>query len=169
MVDDWRPIGRVFAQKAAEMARRLGVLSNPIFDEERFRLVDGDIAIDLYNPWHLTGCRVDPDERELARLLAPTELGAAGYLGRIDVVRRLLAAGVDPNASERDGVSPLQRTLAAWVTTDLHLEVVTALLDAGVIVDREQIGLLLAETAGSEVDGAIAELLTRRARSSPQP
>ncbi len=159
-----REEARRFATLVAQLGRSTGALVDPVFVEPRFRLVDGAVQIDLYNPWHLTGCKPDPDETSIAHMLRPRQLGEAGTLGRVDVVRRLLAAGADPNAPEPDGVSPLQRTLAAWVTTDLHLEVVSALLDAGLVVHRSSLGALLAETTGSEVDLALAQLLTRRAR-----
>ena len=155
---------RTFAKVVAEVGCRAGSLVAPMFMEPRFRLVDGEVQIDLYNPWHLTGCKPDPDEAKLASMLRPQELGEAGYLGRVDVVRRFLAAGADPNAPEPDGVSPIQRTLAAMVTTDLHIQVVSALFDAGLIVRRSSIGSLLAETVGSEIDLALAQLLERRAR-----
>ena len=99
------------------------------------------------------------------RLREVIMLGSNSYLG-LNADPRVVAAALE--ATRRYGYGSGSVSLYAG-TTDLHLEVVTALLDAGVIVDREQIGLLLAETAGSEVDGAIAELLTRRARSSPRP
>jgi hypothetical protein len=154
---------REFAQRAAHVARRLGIVTKPTLDEAKFRIVEGDVAIDLLNLWHLTGCRSDPDEDRLAALLAPRELGAAGYMGRIDLVHRMLTAGADPNAAEPDGVTPLGRTLAAWVTTDLHLAVVVALLDAGLVVRRSELDILFAEVVWNDIDLAIARLLHERA------
>jgi hypothetical protein len=155
---------QMFARFVAEVGRRTGALADPVFVESHFRLFDRGVKIDLYNPWNLTGCKPDADEDRIARMLQPRELGEAGYLGRVDVVRRFLAAGADPNAPEPDGVLPICRTLAAWVTTDLHVEVVFALFDAGLIVNRSQIGSLLSETVGSEIDCVLAQLLERYAR-----
>lgn len=58
-----------FAGRAAEVARALGIVKTPTLDEAKFRLVEGDVAIDLFNPWHLTGCRPDPDPARLTELL----------------------------------------------------------------------------------------------------
>jgi hypothetical protein len=154
---------RTFARAAAALARELGVLIDPRHDEERCRLVGGNgRAIDLYNPWHFTGCRADPDRAALQTLLLPRDLGTAGYLGRIDVVERLLAAGADPDRADESGLTPIDRTICAWVTTDLHVACVEALLAAGAPARRSHFDSLRTEAVGSAADIQIAERLAAR-------
>lgn len=139
-------------------------MANPRADLSRFRLVDADLSIDLYNPHRYVEWGHD-----LSELLRPTSLGGAGNLGRPDVTRRLLAQGADPNMPDADGSTPLVRTVAAFVTTDLHLEVVRQLIDAGAIVYADDVGALMAETVRSDVDLAIQELLGAHARPERRP
>lgn len=155
---------RAFAHTAAALARELGVLVEPCYDEERCRLTGRDgRAIDLYNPWHFTGCRADADRAALQILLLPTDLGTAGYLGRVDVVGRLLAAGADPDRADESGLTPIDRTVCAWVTTDLHVACVEALLAAGAPVRRSHLQSLGGDAVGSAADIRIAERLAAHA------
>jgi hypothetical protein len=151
---------RAFARAAAALARELGVLAEPRFAEEHCRLVGADgREIDLYNPWHATGCRADADRAELQPLLLPSDLGTAGHLGRIDVVERMLAAGADPCAPDAAGQTPIDRTICAWVTTDLHLACVEALLAAGARPSPSHVHNLGMEAVGSSWDIKIVERL----------
>jgi hypothetical protein len=151
---------RAFAQAAAALARDLGVLIEPRHDEERCRLVGRDgLQIDLHNPWHFTGCRADPDRAALQSLLLPTDLGTAGYLGRIDIVERLLREGADPRGLDPAGQTPIDRTITAWVTTDLHVACVDALLAAGAPVTRDHVHRLGNDAVGSSMDIKIVERL----------
>jgi hypothetical protein len=151
---------RAFARVAAALARDLGVLVEPRYDEERCRLIGRDgRAIDLYNPWHFTGCRADVDRTALRLLLAPTDLGTACYLGRIDVVQRLLAEGADPARADESGMTPIDRAICAWVTTDLHVACVDALLAAGAPATRSHLQSLGGDAVGSAADVQIAQKL----------
>lgn len=151
---------RDFARAAAALAHELGVLVEPRLDEERCRLVDREgRAIDLYNPWHFAGRRAYPDRAALRAVLLPLDLGTAGYLGRIDVIARLLAAGADPARLDEENLSPIDRTICAWVTTDLHVACVEALLAAGARPTRAHLQSLGGDAVGSAADIQIAERL----------
>ncbi len=151
---------RAFARAAATLARDLGVLVDPRHDEDHCRLVGRDgREIDLYNPWHFAGCRADPDRAALHTLLLPPDLGTAGYLGRIDVIKRLLAEGADPGRPDPAGQTPIDRTISAWVTTDLHVACVEALLAAGAPVTHEHARRLGTEALGTAADIQIVERL----------
>ncbi|HWO22849.1 MAG TPA: hypothetical protein VNO30_29015 [Kofleriaceae bacterium] len=142
------------------MARELGVLADPHHDEERCRLVDRDgRQIDLHNPWHFTGCTAEPDRAALQSLLLPTDLGTAGHFGRIDVVERLLRDGADPGLTDPNGLTPIDRTISAWVTTDLHVACVDALLAAGAPVMPDHVHRLGMDAVGSSMDIQIVERL----------
>jgi hypothetical protein len=159
-VDEQHWALRAFARAAAALARELGVLAEPRYDEERCRLVDRDgRAIDVYNPWHFTGCRADPDRTALRSLLLPADLGTACYLGRIDVVERLLASGADPARPDEAGLTPIDRAICAWVTTDLHVACVEALLSAGAPPTRSHLRSLGGDAVGSAADIQIAQRL----------
>ncbi|NVB80144.1 MAG: hypothetical protein HOV81_17250 [Kofleriaceae bacterium] len=154
---------RAFARRVSEVACELAIVRDPRFDERRSRIIDGAIAIDLLNPLHVVSWRVDVEHSVLVDLLQPTLLGTAGWLGRIDVVRTMLAAGVDPAAPDRDGITPIDRTICAWVTTDLHVACVEAMLDAGATPLPSHGASLRCEAVGDPAGIAIAELLARRA------
>jgi hypothetical protein len=81
-------------------------------------------------------------------------------------VRSLLAAGVDPAAPEHDGITPIDRTICAWVTSDLHVACVEAMLDAGATPQRSHGASLRCEAVGNPAGIAIAELLARRATTA---
>jgi len=154
---------RAFARAAAALAHELGVLVDPQHDEERCRLIGRNgRAIDLYNPWHFAGRRADPDRTALQTLLLPPDLGTAGYLGRVDVIECLLAAGAHPDQPDPSGLTPIDRTIRAWVTTDLHVACVDALLAAGTPPRWSHLESLRAEAMGSIADIQIAERLAER-------
>jgi hypothetical protein len=151
---------RAFARAAATLASDLGVLVEPRHDEKTCRLVGRDgREIDLYNPWHFVGCRADPDRAALQSLLLPADLGTAGYLGRIDVVERLIKEGADPGRPDQAGQTPISRTISAWVTTDLHVTCVEVLLAAGAPVLDEHAHRLGTEAVGSAADIQIVQRL----------
>lgn len=89
--------------------------------------------------------------------------GRAGWLGRVDAVRALLAAGTDPALPDPDGITPIDRTICAWVTTDLHVACIEAMLDAGATPLPSHAASLRIEAIGDPAGIAIAELLARRA------
>ncbi len=154
------PIDR-FAAHVATIAKRIGLMSQPRFDQRLSRLVDASLAIDLLN----MRFRVDfdkPVDEQVSKLLQPMSLQTAGFLGRIDVVRTLLAAGISPNETSGGRNTPLDSTLAAWIVTGLHFACVEALLDAGALPTPSTYDVMIIEGVGSEVAIAIAELLVRR-------
>ncbi len=153
---------RAFAHQVANVARELGIAADARFDERRSRLVDGALSIDLLNMLHVVSWET-VDDTVVADLLQPRTLGSAGWLGRVDVVRAMLARGADPAAPESDGITPIDRTICAWVTSDLHVACVEAMLDAGAIPLPSHGTSLRIEAVGDPAGIAISELLASRA------
>lgn len=161
---------RAFARQVADVARDLGVVRDPKLDERKSRIIESPgaagaasaVSIDLLNLLHAVDWK--PVERaRVVELLQPRTLGSAGWLGRVDVVRTMLAAGVDPSAAEEDGITPIDRTICAWVTSDLHVACVEAMLDAGAVPQMSHSASLRCEAVGDPAGIAIADLLARRA------
>jgi len=93
------------------------------------------------------------------------DLHRGAYFGRVDVVRRLLASGADPNEHHaRDagwvcGPTPLNKAIVAWRVTAEHVEVVRMLLGAGARVEPHHIDDHRADSTGSLLDAEILALL----------
>jgi ankyrin repeat protein len=102
---------------------------------------------------------------------ASWDLHQAAYLGRLDVVTRLLAEGADPNAhhdpSETGwvcGPTPLNKAIAAWAVTEAHVAIVALLLDRGARVDETHFSDHRADSMGGLNDSRILDLLERARR-----
>jgi len=98
------------------------------------------------------------------------DLHEACYVGRLDVVRQLLADGADPNApasGERAWISatneprPLNCVVIARAVTQDHVSIARLLIEHGAIVDESVLADHAAESMGGANDAAMGELLRR--------
>lgn len=94
------------------------------------------------------------------------DLHQAAYVGRVDVVRRLLAEGADPNGHHDEaqtgwhcGPTPLSKAICAWTVTADHVTIVELLLAHGARVDDSHFADWSADAMGTREDGRILQLL----------
>ena len=93
----------------------------------------------------------------------PRDLNLAAGEGHAAVVMRLLEAGADVNATEKDGVTALH-----WAAKDGHTAIVMRLLAAGANVHaRDEDGLTALDWAAKQGHAAIVMRL-RKAEQKPK-
>lgn len=86
------------------------------------------------NTWELE-CRPDSPHSGYSTTAQRTELTSASFKGRLDIVKELIAAGVDVN--ERDIACDTALILSSW---EGHIEVVKELINAGADVNKVRCG-----------------------------
>lgn len=172
---EWRRIAATLAEYSIEA----GVFREPIFDQVTHQLVERSpiagvsyrsitpLRVDLLNVYHVTHQLKRPGHDAALRAWAtPSHLGEAAYYGRIDVVRRRVAEGAVLDGEDFGG-NPIAAAVGAWVVTPLHLECVTHLFEAGAKATLNQLAEWEMESAGSETDLDMLEVLARYGRRSP--
>jgi pSer/pThr/pTyr-binding forkhead associated (FHA) protein len=103
-------------------------------------------------------------------------LHEAAYVGRLEVVRRLLDEGADPNGPHDPseirwvcGRAPLNKAIVAWNVTPEHVAVVALLLARGARVDDSHFADHAADSCGSPEDLQILELLEKHRYKPTDP
>jgi len=97
-------------------------------------------------------------------------LHEACYLGRVDVVARLLGSGANPNESADPTAGewiscagsrprPLNCVAIAWTMTENHVEIATLLIEHGAVVDDSVLRDHTIEMVGGPADSALRRIL----------
>ncbi len=97
----------------------------------------------------------------LADWLHPPTLATAAAFGRLDVVTSAIARGAPLSGPEAGG-DPMQLAIGAFCFTQLHLEIVRALIAAGVPVTKAHLSTWKVESMGSPLDFELLALLEAR-------
>ena len=150
------------------VTRTTGLMQKPEFDAATCQLTEADLRLDLLNVWHTSHqlCRPDTDAI-VETWLRPKNLKNACYYGRVDVVQRVLGAGMAP--TNKDEGDPIAAAIGAWVVTPLHVRCVELLFSAGAEATFVQFDEYAVESVGSPEDRAILRLLLAAAERSTDP